>query len=333
MHPHLIDWLRNVQIDPDPKVAARRWGTAQGYAQKLDRASVGKLLNLFLFSAPNPSLTQWFTNELLQLDTEFPVTNNNEELRLMAGIVMVTLFEQSSYKSDAFALGLRSINFSNRTTQPVQPEILSIGVSYLNLEVEKQRPVEFEDRSSALETVLGPQYKAVDEAEASGDDAKMRVARAAYHKAIVKAIEEKHTLLHQQVRRLAEESAMLWWVLGAYSPLLQSRTAELDDLKYAPVAACEAADRTYILPPPRSAEALLYRALAPCKKSKIEKPTITDYLAAATGLWRAEYLSKLVYADCIELVPFTVALAKAEEFNDAAAAVKVLPKLCRSFDV
>jgi len=332
MHPHLIDWLRNVHINPDPKVAARRWEAAVGYSGKIGRESVSKLLHLFLFSSPTPELSKWFTDELLKLDSEFPVTSNQEELRLMAGIVMVSLFEGSSYTADAFALGLRSMTFSNRMTQPVQPEILSISSSYLNSEAEKQRPVDFKDLDPDLQTVLAPPSKAVDEAETSGDATKIQVARSAYSKAVVQAIQERHTFLHQQVRRLAEESAMLWWVLGAYSPLLQARTTELDDLKYALVAACEAADRTHILPPPHSAEALLSRALAPCKK-KSKKTTIRDYLATTSDPWRTQYLSKLNYSDSTEIVPFLLGITKVEEFGDAVAAAKILPNLCPGFKV
>jgi GTPase-associated system helical domain len=243
------------------------------------------------------------------------------------------LFEKSSHEADAFALGLRSMTFSNRKTEAVQPEILSLGVSYLNSEAEKQRPVDFKDLESDLETALVLQRRALDEAEQSGDTAKIRTARSGYDAAIVQATESRLTFLHGQLRRLAEESAMLWWIIGRWSPLLDARVEELFETKYALVAACEAADRTYVLPPPCSAKALLTRVLSDCKKGKAKKPTLKDYLSDSEGAWRSAYVAKLSYSDSLEIVPIVVGLAKVEEFRDATAAVKVLPNVCRGFDV
>ena len=63
-----------------------------------------------------------------------------------------------------------------------------------------------------------------------------------------------------QVRRLAEETELLWWVLGEYSTSLKRPASELTAPAYALIAAAEAADRTQILPPPASIDALNPRA-------------------------------------------------------------------------
>jgi hypothetical protein len=285
-----------------------------------------------LFSAPDAEYVKWFTEQLLTVDKEFPVSGNAEELRLMAGVVMVAIFEESSNEGDAFALGLGSMSFQNRTTQPAQPEILSIAQSYLRAEGEKQRPIECSDSTPSAEKALNAKYKEVEEAETTGDEAEIQATRSAYNKSVIRTIQEKNTLLNGQIRRLAEESAILWWVLGEYSPLLQRRTAEIESSDYALVVAAEAADRTSILPPPRSIDALLARALAPCKKGTKKNPTLAHFLNKTKGDWRADYLQRLNYSECEEFVPFTIGLAKAREFNDASAAIKVLPQLCRGFD-
>ena len=111
MHPHLFDWFRNVHIKPDPTVVEQRWKVASTFGQKLSRGSILRLLGLFLFPTPDTAEVKWLTEEFLALDGEFPVTNNAEEVRLMAGVVMSTTFDQSSSGGDAFALGLRSAAF------------------------------------------------------------------------------------------------------------------------------------------------------------------------------------------------------------------------------
>ncbi|HEY4361437.1 MAG TPA: GTPase-associated system all-helical protein GASH [Bryobacteraceae bacterium] len=334
MHPHLVDWFRNVHIQSDPKVLQKRWDAAVGYGKTLTRGNASRLLKLFLFSSSDPAQVKSFTDELLVLDAEFPVTGNVEELRLMAGVVMVTFFDRGSHEADAFALGLRCMSFPNRSTQPAQPEILSEAEKYLRAETERRRPIEFEDPTPGAEKTLGAKYKEVEETEAAGDAATILVARGNYQKAIVRLIQSNHTLVTGQIKRLAEESAFLWWVLGEYSPSLQLRSAKLNIVDYTLIAAAEAAERTHILPPPSSAAALLARALAPCEKVVSTKALkLADFLAKTDNAWRAEYTPQLALSDCAEFVPFATGLTKAEEFQDPAAAVKVLPKICLGLDM
>ena len=228
MHPHLIDWFRNVNIHSDPILVERRWQTAEEYSRALSRSSIPRLLRLFLFPKPETTENAWFTDGLLTLDKEFPVANNAEQLRLMAGVVMVTTFDEGSAEGCAFALGLRAAVFPKRSTLPAQPEILAAAEAYLQAEAERQRPTYF------------------------GDAPESRLA--------------------EQIRRLAEETGLLWWVISEYSTSLRRRTSGLTAPAYALIAAAEAADRTQILPPPPSADALLARVLKPCKSRPEEGP-------------------------------------------------------------
>ena len=120
----------------------------------------------------------------------------------------------------------------------------------------------------------------------------------------------------------------MWWVLTEYSTSLKKATPKLTTRSYALVAAAEAGDRTHVLPPPRSARALVARALKSCKASPKKNLTLVDFLGAADSVWRAELLKNLVFADCLQLLPVVAGLAKCQEFDDSAAAMKVLPKLC-----
>ena len=143
MHPYLIDWLRNVRINPDARLAELRWKTAKSYAKGLTHERVARLVRLFLFPQPDASEAKSFTDALLLLDNEFPVANNAEELRLMAGVVMLTQFSESSYEGDAFGLGLRAASFPGRNVTPAQPAIVKEAEEYLLREGDKQRPTDF----------------------------------------------------------------------------------------------------------------------------------------------------------------------------------------------
>ncbi|MGA9622975.1 MAG: GTPase-associated system all-helical protein GASH [Bryobacteraceae bacterium] len=242
------------------------------------------MLRLFLFPKPETTENAWFTDGLLTLDKEFPVANNAEQLRLMAGVVMVTTFDEGSAEGCAFALGLRAAVFPKRSTLPAQPEILAAAEAYLQAEAERQRPTYF------------------------GDAPESRLA--------------------EQIRRLAEETGLLWWVISEYSTSLRRRTSGLTAPAYALIAAAEAADRTQILPPPPSADALLARVLKPCKSGPKKAHTLIDFWTAADAGWRAGLLRSIDASEGRDFVPIITGLAKCEEFGEAVGAARVVPKLC-----
>jgi hypothetical protein len=251
------------------------------------------------------------TDELLRVDSKFPASNNAELVRLMAGIVMAATFYGSSAAAYAFALGLRSSGFLERTLKPAQPAIIGEAQKYLQNEAEKQRPNDFSH--STIASMKQPQSAAESILSGSPDD---------------HTVDHEIKRLSNQVRRLAEETALLWWVLTEYSDSLKRRTSDLQTIEYALVAGAEAADRTYVLPPPVSAWSLLARALQPCKTGRKKTLTLGEILGASDSDWRRSQLKKLNYADSIDLVPIVTGLAKCEEFGDQASAVQVLPKLC-----
>src|SRR5437870_2132825 len=108
MHKHTIDWYLQVNLTSDAVLAQKRWDTAEALTKTLSRSCVIELLRLFLFAPSGTDFTESFTTELIELDSEFPVSKNIQELRLMAGLVMTTTFGKPSNNGDAFALGLRA---------------------------------------------------------------------------------------------------------------------------------------------------------------------------------------------------------------------------------
>ena len=330
MHPHLIDWFRNVHIHPDSSVVEKRWKTAQKYADTLDVSSICSLLRIFLFSKIDQAEKEGFEKSLLLLDKEFPIAGNAEELRLMAGVVMVATFEEGTRLGDAFALGIRAASMCGRRLDPVQPEIVAESAKYLQVEAERQRPIDFNERPLTPNSALSDLFKAI--RGAGDDDEALEAAESAYQNELESLIQTSHDILGKQIRRLAEESALLWWVVNEYSSSLDCRTSELAASEYAIVAATEAAERTHLLPPPRSAKALLTRALKPCKKKATATFTLEQLLSATPASSRNSLVKTLRLEHCKDLVPLLTGLIKTEEFGSATAAAQVLEKLSQGFD-
>jgi hypothetical protein len=333
MHPHLIDWFRSTHIHSDAKVIEQRWNTAQEFSKKLTRENAISLLRLFLFENPKMDLVKQITDVLLTMDKEFPVGNNTEELRLMAGVIMVAAFSERSLLANVFAIGLSAASFPSGRASPIQPAIMAEARKYLIEEAEKERPADFIAEPIDFEETLLAKHKALSEAEAAADAAKISNARATFNKALIKALKEVNNCHHSQIRRLSEETDLLWWVLSESCFTLKSRTNDLTVVGFALIAAAEAAQRTHVLPPPVSMDALLRRALAPCKTKSKGHFLLQDYLGGLDISFRDAQLTKMFFADCTDLLPISAALAKYQEFGEVTPAINVIPNICPGFKV
>lgn len=327
MHKHTIDWYIQVNITADAVLAEKRWATAVAYAKTLNRQKVLQLLRLFLFGIGDSQYQQEFTNELIKLDPEFPVSKNTQELRMMAGLVIVTTYEKHSEVTNAFALGIRAADFPSGRIQPVQPAMIGETNDILERQARDLRPDDFRGTDgSPLTRALVAKNKDVAEAEVSGDDDKKTNATKNYRKSVIDAIESSHELLAKRISRLAEESSLLWWLVVGYSDVLQKPISELTSDSYAFAGAAEAADRTNIVPPPPSIRPLFRKVFQGCKPSQ-KKSTLADYVKAANAKWRSAYLTSVNASDCFAVCPVTAALAKTEELGSPAQAFKVLRKI------
>ncbi len=328
MHKHAIDWYTQVHLVSDATRVQKRWSTAEIVAKTLSRARVIDLLRLFLFKPLSVEFSQQFTNELIDLDPEFPVSNNGQELRLMAGLIMMTSFGDATYYADAFALGLRAASFPEGRVEPIQPEILVEAEEYLSNEADRLRPNEFKEVSGATVVKgLAARGESLSAAETAADAANTAAARTAYRDSIRDSISSSYQKLAHRILQLAEESALLWWVLGEHSDALRRPANELKSEAYALVAAAEAIQRTMITPPPPSIGPLLARALRPCKVGN-KKLVLPDYFEAVDPVWRAAQAKSMNAMDCRDLSPLCAMLEKTQELGSAANALTALLILC-----
>src|SRR2546425_8923368 len=112
MHKHTVDWLRQLSLTADAALAEKRWRAAETVARELGRSRLIELLRIFLFPSVDPAFAESWTDELIAIDPEFPVSQNVQDLRLMAGLVMTVTFEkEESDEANAFALGLHAARF------------------------------------------------------------------------------------------------------------------------------------------------------------------------------------------------------------------------------
>lgn len=315
MHLLLIDWLHKIHLNADAAFATKRWKLAEAVLDNITRKEILEVLRVFLFSPSSPELIQALTRRFLEVDVEFPASKNVEDVRLQAGVVMLTAFERRTLIADIFALGIKASTFPLNRCKPAQLGIVEASAKYLSLKADALRPSNFgttKDREAIAQKL-----------EAFGvcvDDADERS----------KAQEELAATLDnvygEKIRRLAEETGLLWWLSGGFSSSLNQKTSDLDSAAYALVMATEAAERTQILPPPPSINAILGRALAACKATKSQF-ALKEIVNSASPSWRSKFVAAHSVADYADVVPLITAIQKTEE-GGISTLVKVLPKTC-----
>lgn len=327
MHKHTVDWIRQVEITADAGLAEKHWETAKKLAENLTRPRIIEFLRLFLFPTSATDFTKTFTEELVELDPEFRISDNIQYLRLMSGLTMVSIFNNSSDEADAFALGVRAASFPADRAQPVIPAMVGESEQYILNEAGRCRPDDFATVDDQITKTLTARAKAVIEAQGTGDLEKQKTAESSFRNSVVSTIAGSHSKLGARLHQLAEESGLLWWVFNEYSEELQSPLSKLSPQAYALVAASEAAGRTHIIPPPPCIGPLLARALRNCKTAK-KNPVLSDYVEAADPAWCASHVKELKLDDCYDLVPLSAAIKKTAELGDTTSALKAIPKLC-----
>lgn len=317
--PLLVDWLKQLHLTADAALASKRWGLANSFAAKARRADAILLLRLFLFPEPSAVNVQTLTRQLLDLDSEFPASNNSEEVRLMSGIIMIAALPNHSSLTDVFLLGMKAAAFPTHRCSPAQRGIIDEMATHLDVKANELRPSEFlkSDDGDAL-------AKAFEElgAAAGANDPVLIKKRSG---GIAESI---HGLYGKRLQRLSEETSILWWLLGAYSPDLDKDFSELSPDQYSLVAAAEVAARTQLLPPPPSVYPILSRALAQCKGPKRKKPALKDVIQGTDEKWRSKFVSCNPTAEWADLTPLMTALAKVEDSGDISALPKALQKAC-----
>lgn len=310
--PQLIDWLRKLHLNADAQLAAKRWKMAETFCSTVDGENCCDVLRCFLFAEPQANSVQRLTDKLLGIDSEFPATNNTEEVRLTAGIVMLAAKTKNKIFARAAAFGLRAASFPAHRCSPYENVVSQEMADFLREESESLRCATFDPSQDAA---------SFPEANAPPDAAMTTVS-------VRKLIDLFAQLYGKRIQRLSEESGVLWWFLGAFSDILNKESKDLTSESYALVAANEAADRIQLLPPPPSVHPLLGRALSKCKSFKKKKLTLKDFILASDEKWRSNFLIVHKSANFGDLVPITTSLRKFDDSGDATVLGKALQKAC-----
>jgi hypothetical protein len=285
MHPNFFHWHGRSQLKPEVPILEPRWNASAKFAENLSAADVRSLLALVLFPGAEPEFAKRFSEALVKLEPTFPPAGNAEMLRVMATASVYTRLESSTNIANALALGLQAAAFPQGRIEPVCQDVMTRAAEYLTAESERIRPNIPTGEPVEAEQQIEVQLANLKQAISSNNVQTIGKAFEPLCIVLLAATKESREEFGRAMRRLAEESQFLWWLIGRRSPALNARRESLTADVYALPAAAEAAERVALLPPAASIESLLDEALAQCIQAKHPTMSFEDLVDAVDAGW------------------------------------------------
>lgn len=261
MHTHFADWYRLISIEPKPEELQKRWQGVEVFSEAVSAEQLPDLARLF-YKLPIRSdvFIEAFRAAFKKADESFPMRDNDAELQVLAGSVLVDLLRYASDWGIASALAVVSASF-REVRRPAIAEIVGMARHHLATSSAELRSASADFPKSQK---FKDQLDAMKAAFAKNDIGELTDPTVVLFQSLVNSVQElrswaTHSETAQKLRR--EESDALWWVFGATSRDLDKLFSSLPTEALPLIAAKELADLTYVLPGPLAAPALLATVL------------------------------------------------------------------------
>ena len=317
-----MNWCHKVGLTVDASALSPRWKAVEDYERDLTPNKGLKLVRLFVFRNRDHAFEKEFTEALVKSDNSFPLDDNAELLRVMAGSIIAASLERGpSITAKAVALVLRACDFPKGRSRPAIPEVIQMSHKFLIDQGNLVRPNHFYEWSARSD--FAEKIRAVEAESESADSASVSKSMLEVFQSLAR-LQSKMSLCIEQI---SEENQILWWLLGEFSYSFNRPFSDFSAGSYALIAADEAAARTTLLPGPGSMETILSRVLR-CCKSDTKKRTFRDVLESVDAGWRSNRVKKMNLSVTEDFLPFCTALSKLEEAGKPKIWQPIFAKAC-----
>lgn len=296
IHSSFGDWYRAAKVAPDGDILKKRWAGVHAFSP--DRAQVVELTRTFYrIGRQTDQFMTDFRGAFQKDDPAFSAKGNEMELAVLAGAALVDSWCSYGEPDGSYA-ALAVICASCRDLRkPVVPGIVELAVQEFG-----ERCVDRFQSPDAKPADLG--QKAQQQVQAHCDSGATPNLGAPF----ISLMQEVARLRHQ-VELNAEETNILWWMLGEHSRDSGQHLADLE-----PGAACltvgkDLADLVRKPPGPLAALAFLDRALGLTKAKPDVRIRLKDAVQAVPPPQREKWLASSRWDDVLgDICPLSLAL-------------------------
>lgn len=314
----LADWYRKIELEPDHSWLPNRFEAIDAFSQEV---TAGKILNLARIfhdsSGRDDSFEKTLRETFLESDSAFRICDNAAEIRMLAGAILVSLFEHKDVKTSSAALiavCLRPIG--REKNQNPTPEIIEIGRLELRAKRAEIRRNIFSPLKRSGASTIDPLLSKVAASCEQGNITEIYAPIAATFKAMV----ENQTKTNRAINSLLsshdlyrEDSQILWWLTGKWSMDLDTPFEALEGGAVALVVAKELADLTLNYPGPYSSSAVIHNILAYSGCDLKSGLQLSSYINSTDKNWRMKVSEQLGEMSGLGLCPVITGISKSIE--------------------
>lgn len=222
------DWYRETDINPTSSVVDMR---LQALETIVDNNSDIEfwltVIKLYLgYKAVNINLKDEFCKEFKNVDSTFPMIDNEQLVRILAASALCMKLEnEDAFETDTIALGLITSNYLSQFSLPNKIPVLKLATTYLENESIRYRKGRSNGYVDETKIIYTPTVIEDDNEVLYNSDMKKPVD--AINNVIVEVLKRVESIskefLNLQVTNeiLSEEINVLWWVFGEYSNYLK----------------------------------------------------------------------------------------------------------------
>jgi hypothetical protein len=240
--------------------------------------------------------------EFKDADINFPLVSNENILCVLAQISLCFLFESDNDSTEQVAMAVSNAVFFPRFDKSAIP--------FYEYAIERlSQPIELEDEE--IQTNYTAVADAIDAMEESATEVLMDYTDQF---ALLKTVK----YLFNENTKLREESNILWWLFGQYSPTQEQYFAEMGTDKIILSTALELAELNVGEDKLPAARHLLHKALVIGNKNKslVTKVKFSSIVNDSPAIVKTKILSKV--SNITEFTPCLLALSLSSQFDDLA---------------
>jgi hypothetical protein len=297
MHRHFADWYREISLVPTPEILEKRWAGIDTFLKEIDVGTILELVCTFVHGGScTPQFAERFTQVFVQSDSTFPMRENHNELRVLAGSCIAELFVGSDELSTLAAACTTCGSFAVSSSEPPFQDVVEDANSKLartsfDLRSNIKYP-EISTYESQLDSVL-QELKKKSEAgnlpqiQLTGPIIDGLLSTEKKFVELSKQIRGFANQARQRTESLAEECDVLWWLFAGFSHDLEIAFSNVAPKALPIIVGKELADLIRCLPGPSSTRAILTRAMQSKPKRKNSAlSTIIETVNALPPEWR-----------------------------------------------